>query len=152
VTARSGGALRLWLGLARAYSAVSSHAAAQAARHGLSLGELAVLDELAREGKLLLGELQRRVFVSSGGATFLVDRLERKGLVRRKQCPDDRRATYACLTAKGSRLFTRVAPDHAEVLRRAVAGLSPAQQRTAVALLSALENGASSRPAEDTTR
>jgi len=138
-------AVRLWLGLTQAYSAVSAHASADVGRHGLSLGEFAVLDELSRDGPLLLGELQRRTLVSSGGATFLVDRLEAKGLVRRKQCVADRRATYAELTAKGTRLLTRMAPDHAATLRRAAAGLTPAQQREATTLLKALARGAAAQ-------
>jgi MarR family transcriptional regulator, 2-MHQ and catechol-resistance regulon repressor len=131
-------ALALWLALGEAHAALSSRAHAHAARHGFSLAELAVLGTLHRNGRLLLGELQRHTFVSSGGATFLVDRLEAKGLVRRQSCPDDRRATYAVLTTKGVRRVERLLREHAVVIRRAAGGMSASRQRAATALLRAL--------------
>jgi MarR family 2-MHQ and catechol resistance regulon transcriptional repressor len=142
-------ALALWLALGEAHAELSSHAQAHAARHGLSLAELAVLGALDRHGPLLLGELQRHTSVSSGGATFLVDRLEAKGLVRRKSCPDDRRATYAVLTAKGGRRIGRILREHTVVIRRACSALTATRQRSATALLRALAN---SQPGADTTR
>src|SRR3712207_3630263 len=85
-------ALRLWIALARAHNAVQAHAAADVARHGLTISEFAVLEVLYHKGPLLLGEVQRRILVSSGGITYLVDRLEKRGLVERRDCPGDRRA------------------------------------------------------------
>ncbi len=141
-------AVTLWAALADAHAALSARASADAARHGFSLAELAVLGVLRQRGPLLLGELQRHVFVSSGGATFLVDRLEAKGLVRRRSCEDDRRATYATLTAKGTRLLQRILPKHIDIIRQATKGLSARRQRAATALLRDLvahANGAHDR-------
>src|SRR6185503_13192975 len=91
-------ALKLWVVLARAYASVAQRASEDVARHGLTLAEFAVLEALYHKGPLLLGEVQKKILVSSGGVTYLVDRLEERGLVRRKLCPEDRRARYAELT------------------------------------------------------
>jgi MarR family 2-MHQ and catechol resistance regulon transcriptional repressor len=131
-------ALKLWLVLARAFNAVARHSDADIAGHGLSPGEFAILETLYHRGPLLLGDLQRRVLVSSGGVTYLVDRLERQGLVERRQCPTDRRARYAALTAAGEARIAGIFPAHAAVMERAVAGLSAEEQARATDLLRTL--------------
>ena len=137
-TARQELALKLAVVLGKAFAALQAHAVAHVESHGLTMGEFAVLEALYHKGDLLLGELQRKVLVSTGGITYLVDRLERKGLVQRVECPTDRRARYASLTRDGAQLIERIFPEHAEALEQAVAGLSLADQRAATALLRTL--------------
>jgi MarR family 2-MHQ and catechol resistance regulon transcriptional repressor len=128
-------ALKLWVILSRTHAAILDRSAQDAARHGLTPAELAVLDVLFHKGPLLLGDVQKKVLVSSGGVTYLVDRLERRGLVRRKLCPSDRRARYAELTEEGDALMKRIFPEHVECLCEALAGLDPDEQRAATILL-----------------
>jgi MarR family transcriptional regulator, 2-MHQ and catechol-resistance regulon repressor len=131
-------ALKLFVVLNRAATAVTAAAQADVARHGLSLGEFASLEALYHKGPLLVGELQRAVLKSSGGMTYVVDRLARKGLVRRRPCPEDRRALYAELTDEGSALMDRIFPDHAAAIERAMAGLTAAEQEQAIDLVKRL--------------
>ena len=70
-------ALKLWLTLARAYQAAAELSRMDIASHGLNPAEFSILEALYHKGPLLLGELQRKALVSSGGTTFLVDRLAR---------------------------------------------------------------------------
>ena len=151
---RTAAALKLWVVLARAFNAVSEHSRADIETHGLTPGEFAVLELLYHKGPQLLGEVQKRVLVSSGGITFLVDRLTRRGLVERTDCPTDRRARYAVLTAKGDELLRAIFPDHAKAMLKAVSGLSAADQKLATALLRKLGHSAaalSESPALRTT-
>ncbi|NIP81301.1 MAG: MarR family transcriptional regulator, partial [Gemmatimonadetes bacterium] len=127
-------ALKLWVVLSRAHSAVTAHAEADVARHGLSLAEFGALEALYHKGALLVGELQRAVLKSSGGMTYVVDRLQDKGLVRRRPCEEDRRAIYAELTAQGETLMERIFPLHARSLEEAQGGLSPVEQAEAIEL------------------
>lgn len=131
-------ALKLWVVLSRAAAAVEAHAVADMARHGLTPAEFGVLEALHHKGPLLLGDVQRRTLVSSGGTTFLVDRLEKRGLVERRLCETDRRARYAALTPAGTALMAEIFPVHAEAIRRAMSGLGLADQRAATDLLRVL--------------
>jgi MarR family 2-MHQ and catechol resistance regulon transcriptional repressor len=131
-------ALKLFVVLNRATNAVNRHAEANITAQGLSSGEFSILEALYHGGPLLLGEVQRKILASSGGITFLVDRLERKKLVRRLPCPTDRRARFAALTEKGHALMAGIFPAHAEVIRRALSGLGLADQRAVSALLRTL--------------
>jgi MarR family 2-MHQ and catechol resistance regulon transcriptional repressor len=131
-------ALKLYVVLARAQRAIGEQTQADLEPHGLSITEFAIMEALHTKGPLLLGEVQRKILVSSGGITFLVDKLTERGLVERQLCPNDRRARYAALTRKGVALMKEIFPRHALAIRDAMSGLSQAEQREATALLKRL--------------
>ena len=131
-------ALRLWVIMSRAHAAIAEHAAADVSRHGLTLTEFAIVEALYHRGPLLLGEVQKRILVSSGGITFLVDRLAAKGLVERRSCPSDRRARYAALTPEGESLMAQIFPTHVAALTRAMSALSVEEKDDATRALRAL--------------
>ena len=122
-------ALKLWVVLSRAYAAIADHAADDVKEHGISISEFGVLELLHHKGPTLLGEIQRRVLVSSGGITFLVDRLVTRGYVERLECPTDRRARYAALTKEGTRFVTSMFPQHAQRIARALSALTTTEQQ-----------------------
>ena len=131
-------ALKLWVTMARAYQAAAELSRMDIARHGLTPAEFSVVEALYHKGPLLLGDVQRKALVSSGGTTFLVDRLEKRGLVERQSCPTDRRARYAALTQEGEALMKQIFPLHATAMREAMAGLSTEEQEAVTALLKRL--------------
>jgi MarR family 2-MHQ and catechol resistance regulon transcriptional repressor len=134
-------ALKLFVVLSRAYSAVSDELQASFAVEGLTGTEFGILEVLHHKGPLLLGEIQRKILVTSGGITYLVDRLVEKGLVKREECPNDRRARYAVLTPAGDALIRRIFPDHAKKIAQVVSGLNEDEQIEATALLRKLGLG-----------
>jgi MarR family 2-MHQ and catechol resistance regulon transcriptional repressor len=140
-------ALKLYVVLSRALASVNRHVEASIAATGLSASEFGVLEALYNAGPMLLGEVQRKILVSSGGITFVVDRLEKRGLVERRPCETDRRARYAALTARGRELIDTAFPGHAEAIRRAMSGLGLADQRAVTTLLRTLGTEAEALPA-----
>lgn len=141
-------ALRAWIALARAHNAMAQVAAADVARHGLTTAEFAVVEVLYHKGPMLLNEVQRRILVSSGGITYLVDRLEKRGLVERRDCPGDRRARLAALTEQGQALVASIFPEHAAAIRRALAGLGDEEKEMAIRLLRTIQKTAESLGAD----
>lgn len=139
-------ALKAWVVLNRAHAAITKHAEADIARHDLTGAEFGVLDVLYHLGPQLLGDLQRKVLVSSGGVTYLVDRLAERGLVERQECKTDRRAKYAALTPAGKALMAKVFPAHAEVLTRVLDGLNRAELAQVTGLLKELGKTAAGTP------
>jgi MarR family transcriptional regulator, 2-MHQ and catechol-resistance regulon repressor len=140
-------ALKVWIVLARTHNAVSQRAADDVARHGLTLAEFAVLEALYHKGPLLLGEVQKKILVSSGGVTYLVDRLEQRGYVRRKLCEQDRRARYAELTSEGKELMDRIFPEHADMITETISALSAQEQRDLIRMMKELGLHAAGEPA-----
>ncbi|MDR0788534.1 MAG: MarR family transcriptional regulator [Gemmatimonadota bacterium] len=129
------GALHLWSALSRAYHTIAARLQADVARHDITLTEFEILRVLRLQGPLLLGEVQRRILVSSGGITYLVDRLEAKGLVVRQACERDRRARYAALTPEGDAFISRVLPEHVETIETLLGALNTGQQEEVSSLL-----------------
>lgn len=145
-------ALKLWVVISRAYRAVADHDRADIERHGLTPGEFGVLEVLFHKGRLQLGEVREKILVSSGGITYLMDRLAEKGLACREPCPEDGRASYAVLTAEGEALLEEIFPEHAACLQRALSGLSTAEKEEAVELLKKLGRRAESLSAAEPGR
>jgi MarR family 2-MHQ and catechol resistance regulon transcriptional repressor len=131
-------ALKLWVVLSRAHAAVAAHSQADIARHGLTAMEFGILEALHHKGPMLLGEVQKKILVTSGGVTYLVDRLAAKGLVERQRCDRDRRAYYAALTPAGQELIREIFPRHAEAIRLALAGLTEEEKDEAIRLMRTL--------------
>jgi len=142
-------ALKLLVVMARAFNAVTEFVGKEDMdRHGITPTEFAILEALYHKGPLLLGEVQRKILVTSGGITYLVDRLVEKGLVKREQCSEDRRARYAVLTPAGQALIRKIFPAHAARIEQAMSGLTQAEQREATALLRKLGLAAASLSGE----
>ena len=78
------------------------------------------------------------VRLTSGSITTAVDRLERKGMVERRNDPADRRTRVVHLTAAGRKLITCAFADHEAAMERATSGLTPEERAHAVALLKKL--------------
>ena len=131
-------ALKLFVVLSRAHAAVARHADEDITGHELTTSEFAVLELLFHKGPTLLGDIQRRILVSSGGITWLVDRLAQRGLVERRTCDEDKRARYAALTREGMKLMKGIFPPHAERIVEAMSGLTAAEQEVAIRLLKKL--------------
>ncbi|MGW6744250.1 MarR family winged helix-turn-helix transcriptional regulator [Streptomyces sp. NPDC055025] len=90
--------------------------------HGLSVSEYGVLDVLSREGGscLRMNQLSKAVVLSQSATTRLVGRLERRGLLQRYLCPDDRRGVYTEVTAEGRAALERARPTHDDSLAGAL--------------------------------
>lgn len=79
-----------------------SYTAAVARRMGLGVPEVAALEHLQGAGELTPGQLGRRLAMTSGAVTALVDRLERRGFVERRPNPRDRRSSVLRVTSGGA--------------------------------------------------
>ena len=128
-------ALKLWVVLSRAQRAVGERARREIERQGLRPTEFGVLEALYHKGPLTLGQVGERVLVTSGSVTPVADKLEQRGLIQRRISSEDRRVCYAELTEAGRALVAGIFPDHAEVIRDAMGGLTLEEKRIATALL-----------------
>lgn len=88
---------------------------------------------------LTMSELSRRLMVTNGNLTGLVDRLVREGLVASVVSPPDRRAQMVSLTAAGKRALDSMTPAHAEWIADMFDGLSDTERRQLYALLGKLK-------------
>jgi DNA-binding MarR family transcriptional regulator len=80
-----------------------------------SMARFDVMSQLERfPDGLTMSELSRRLIVSNGAITGLVDKLADAGFVTRREDPEDRRSMIVRLTRKGRDNFLRMAQRHEE--------------------------------------
>jgi MarR family 2-MHQ and catechol resistance regulon transcriptional repressor len=108
------------------------------AEAGLGLSDFAALEALLHKGPLTITEIQSKVLLATGSMTAAVDRLERKGLVTRRDHPSDRRAKRLELTPEGKRIVESAFRRHAVELEAAVAILNGTEKRQLYGVLKKL--------------
>lgn len=77
---------------------------------------------LGPERRLRMAELAEALLLSRSGLTRLVDRIEKKDLLRRETCASDRRGAFAVLTDKGLEALRQTWPVYARGIQRHFAG------------------------------
>jgi DNA-binding MarR family transcriptional regulator len=110
-------------------------------RFGVNRGEVGALSALRVSGpphRLSPTRLGRGLMLSSAGVTSRIDRLERRGLVRRLPDPDDRRGVIVELTDEGARLVDEAVAAVAESDRQLLARLDADEIAQLQALLKKL--------------
>ncbi len=128
--------------------------------HNLMLGELRrrladrcsmarfdLLANLEREDGQTPAALSRRMLVTAGNLTGLVDRAERDGVAQRRPDPTDRRLSRVWLTDKGRQLVQSLLPVHAEHVSELMASLDAAERRELRRLLGKLRDSLHTRNA-----
>ena len=137
-------ALRLWLRLLDASRLIEDAVSSRLRdRYGVSLARFHLLAVLyAAENGLTMGDIGRRLRVTGGNVTGLVDRLEKEGLAARRPHPTDRRASFVALTAKGRRDFALMAQEHEGWVQEILEGVNGAQRDDLAGLLASVRASA----------
>jgi MarR family 2-MHQ and catechol resistance regulon transcriptional repressor len=104
--------VHVWLLLSKATRALEAHAQRSVQALGMCLSDFAVLEALLHKGPLAVNIIGKKVLLTSGSMTAAVDRLERRGLVERKDDPDDRRARIVHLTEAGRKSIRKLFVAH----------------------------------------
>jgi DNA-binding MarR family transcriptional regulator len=107
----------------------------RAGEHGISLIQTRLLGIL-RDRKPTMNELAQLLGLDKSSTSGLVDRAERRGLVRRLPSQIDRRSVRVSLTVEGRSLVQAVAHDFDQDIAAIVDPLDPAERATLTALLS----------------
>ncbi|MNS50786.1 HTH-type transcriptional regulator MhqR [compost metagenome] len=134
--------LKLLVVLSKSYKIIMDYAVKDMKKYGLSTSEFTVLELLYHKGQFPLQQIGDKILVTSGSITYNIDKLEKKGLLKRVPCPDDRRVTYAEITEEGQALFDQIFPEHAEVIESLMKGLSAEEKNQTITLLKKLGKSA----------
>ncbi|GGJ68822.1 MarR family 2-MHQ and catechol resistance regulon transcriptional repressor [Anoxybacillus voinovskiensis] len=134
--------LKLFIVFSRAYRAVNDQVNKSIHSFGVNPTEFAVLELLYHKGDQPLQQIGEKILLASGSITYVIDKLEKKGLIVRKACEKDRRVTYASITDKGTTFIEEVFPKHEQTIHETLAGLTAEEKEQAIALLKKLGYGA----------
>ena len=127
--------LKAWVVLARTMDAISDRVKEDLRRHQLNSTEFGVLSVLYKRGDTPLQQIGDQILITSGSVTYVIDKLEKRGLIERIACPSDRRVTYASLTEDGMALMDVVYPQHIEIFKDIYGPLSDEETEQLISLL-----------------
>ena len=145
--------LRLWLRLLSCTTRIEDTIRQRLREQfGITLPRFDLMAQLEREPEgLTMGEVSRRMMVTGGNVTTIVDQLEREHLVQRSAVPGDRRAYHLTLTEAGRQAFATMAQAHQAWVRELLSPLSAKEQSQLAALLGTLKT-ANPRPVRSSAR
>lgn len=112
----------------------------------VTLPQFRTLVVLVSHGPQRIVDLALELTVTSSTATRMCDRLARKGLVAREARPEDRRAAWVVLTARGRDLVGEVMQRRRESIAALIADLALTQPRDFAATVNALVEAAGELP------
>ena len=133
--------LRLWLRLLTCVTMVEGEIRGRLRSHfDVTLPRFDLMAQLEKSPDgMTLGELSRRMMVSNGNITGLVERLLELGVVVRLPHPTDRRAAIVQLSEAGRTAFAEMAQVHGVWVAEMFSGLSAAERSSMMNLLARLK-------------
>ncbi len=126
--------------LVRAYQAFASFDAGlhRDSGFGLTVSQADVIFTLGNTEGMTCSEIGERTLITKGTLTGVIDRLVKKGLVKRSRMDHDGRCVRVRLTPRGEKVFNEAFPRHVRLLSSRFAQLDPATRKNAQAALAAL--------------
>ncbi|HEY2420338.1 MAG TPA: MarR family transcriptional regulator [Neobacillus sp.] len=115
--------------------AIQERIKVEIAKNKLSITEFSVLEVLYSKGKQTIQQIGNSILISSGSMTYVIDKLETKGLLNRNDCTEDRRVIHVTLTDNGIDLMEKIMPRHQELVDYIFGSLSNEESQTMVNLL-----------------
>lgn len=103
--------------------------------HGMKSSDFMVLEALYHKGSQTVREISNAVLINTGSITYVIDKLEKKGYVKRRHCKDDRRVVYIDITEDGTKLMDEIFPKHQQVIEELFADVSEEDKQTVIDVL-----------------
>jgi len=100
--------IELWQSIRTIYRAVLNRLNARLRKERITFSQYSVLLALSRNGPMQMNKLGENMLVAPANVTGLVDRMEKKGYVRRTRGQRDRRLYVIEATDKGARVFKSI--------------------------------------------
>ncbi|CAM4454487.1 MarR family 2-MHQ and catechol resistance regulon transcriptional repressor [Paenibacillus endophyticus] len=103
--------------------------------YGVSQEHFMILELLYSKGPQPIQKISEKFSIPSGSITYVIDKLEKKGYVRREPSATDRRGSNVKLTEEGQALFDEIFPKHAAVISRHLNVIEKADKEQLIVLL-----------------
>ncbi len=122
-------ALKTFTKLIRAAETVAAEVHRQLPESGLTTSQFGVLEALLHLGPLCQKTIAAKILKSTGNITQVIDNLEKRNLVIRKQNPEDRRYYTIHLTDEGKNCIAALFPEQAKKITAAMSCLTKEEQQ-----------------------
>jgi MarR family transcriptional regulator, 2-MHQ and catechol-resistance regulon repressor len=127
--------LKAFVVLVKASKALQERMMQDIKNYGMKTSEFTILETLYHKGKQTVREISESVLIKTGSITYVIDKLEQKGLLKRQHCQEDRRVVYIDITNEGKKLMDEIFPKHQKIMEDLFAGISDQQKQTVINVL-----------------
>lgn len=128
-------ALELWQTIRTIYRTALRKLNARLAQEGITFPQYSVILALGRHGPMQMNRLGEFMLVAPANVTGLIDRMERKGYVRRRRDPEDRRLYVVELTDLGAKIFRSISSRFRQYARGLSSSLTDEELKSALEAL-----------------
>jgi len=108
--------LNLVIATTRFYNLLISKIEKEIQGFDLNLSEFGVLEMLLHKGEQPVQKIAERILVTSGTISYVIDKLQKRDFVYRKNCEKDKRVFYICLTETGNNYISDIFPKHKQFI------------------------------------
>ncbi|CAM3059425.1 MarR family winged helix-turn-helix transcriptional regulator [Sporolactobacillus spathodeae] len=107
--------------------------------YGLNATEFSVVRLLYSMGNQPIQKIGDKISIASSSTTYVIDKLEKKVLLERIPCPNDRRIVWASLTPKGRQLMDAIFPNYTAAVHKVLDGLNFDEKKEFITTLKKLD-------------
>ncbi|UII55305.1 MarR family transcriptional regulator [Cytobacillus spongiae] len=130
---------RIWM---KATKTVADNIRNDIDRYQINNENFMILELLYSKGPHPVQKISETFAIPSGSITYVVDKLEKKGLVKRLPNPEDRRASNVTLTDEGRALFDEIFPQHVATISQNLSFITEDEKEQLIYLLKKIGLGA----------
>lgn len=127
--------LKSFVVLMKAAKSIEERMKKDVAGYGVNLSEFAVLEALFHKGQLTVQQICSKVLIASGSMTYVIDKLQKKGMLERKACPKDRRVIHVMLTDEGTDFMVKAFPKLQHLIEEIFGEVSEEERETLISML-----------------
>ena len=127
--------LKAFVVLMKASKTVEDQVKKDISSYDMKTSEFTVLEALYHKGEQTVREISNAVLINIGSITYVIDKLEAKGLLERSNCKDDRRVIYIQITDQGTQLMDEIFPKHQKVIENIFANINTQEKEFLIDIL-----------------
>ncbi|BCU67005.1 MarR family transcriptional regulator [Sulfolobales archaeon HS-7] len=132
--------VELWEAIVKLVRAVNRDFDKGLQKIGISFMEFKVLDIIKKEGSLPMVKVVSEMLITKPGLTSVVDKLERKGLVKRERSLQDRRIIMLRLTEEGEITWRTSVEIYKTMVSEILQKISPKEMNTLLEIIRRLSS------------
>lgn len=127
--------LKAFVVLMKASKSIEERIKRDIKRYGVSTTEFTILEALYHKGQLTVQQICDAVLINSGSMTYVIDKLQKRGLLKRFPSQQDRRVVQVQITDEGKEVMDEIFPKHQAVIEEIFTDIEPEDKQKLVDLL-----------------
>lgn len=127
--------LKIVIGLHRNANSLDKNTNRIISKKKLSIGQFAVLEALYNKGDMSIGMVRDKILSSVGTIPVIVNNLEKRGYITRREDEKDRRISILSLTSEGREMIRELIPHNTRMIKEYMDVLTEEEKEKLLELL-----------------